>query len=60
MRGVHVVVASLLQTENRGLFRSVLATLAVLAASIYAPSAFAADRLLSAMITCKPEFFKVL
>ncbi|WP_156433158.1 hypothetical protein [Sinorhizobium sp. GL28] len=34
--------------------------MAVLAASIYAPSAFAADRLLSAMVNCKPEFFKVL
>lgn len=42
------------------MFRSVLATLAVLAASIYAPSVLAADRLLSVMITCKPEFFKVL
>ncbi|WP_152976176.1 hypothetical protein [Ensifer adhaerens] len=42
------------------MFRSVLVTLAVLAASIFAPSAHAADRLLSAMITCKPEFFTVL
>lgn len=42
------------------MLRPALATLAVLAASIFAPSAFAADRLLSAMITCKPEFFKVL
>ncbi|MGE6786328.1 hypothetical protein ACQKGL_27785 [Ensifer adhaerens] len=54
------MVVSLLPTESRALLRSVVAALAVLAASIYAPSAFAADRLLSAMITCKPEFFKVL